>query len=77
MLYGSILGKQLKMEGFIVYRFAARDAEANSQLAAWAKEGKLQCKETVTEGFENTPKALIGLFTGENFGKAVVKVKST
>eukprot|EP00118_Oscarella_pearsei_P024636 m.306485 g.306485 ORF g.306485 m.306485 type:complete len:335 (+) comp41290_c0_seq1:110-1114(+) len=74
MLYGSILGKQLKIEGFIVTRFAARNAEANSQLSSWVKEGKLQCKETVTEGFENTPKAFIGLFTGANFGKAVVKV---
>ncbi|XP_065835940.1 prostaglandin reductase 1-like [Oscarella lobularis] len=74
MLYGSILGKQLKVQGFIVTTFNDKKKEANEQLAEWLKEGKLKYKETVTEGFENTPKAFIGLLTGENFGKAVVKV---
>jgi prostaglandin reductase 1 len=30
--------------------------------------------ETVTEGFENMPKAFMGMLQGENLGKAVVKV---
>ena len=47
---------------------------AKSFLKNNKSQGKLKYKETVTEGFENTPKAFIGLLTGENFGKAVVKV---
>jgi NADPH-dependent curcumin reductase CurA len=31
-------------------------------------------RETVTEGFENAPKAFMGMLRGENVGKAVVKV---
>ena len=36
-------------------------------------QGKLKYRETVTEGFDNMFDAFLGLFTGENTGKAVVK----
>ena len=35
-------------------------------------QGKLKYKETVTKGFDNMPTAFLGLFSGSNFGKAVV-----
>ena len=38
-----------------------------------AMQGKLKNKETVTEGFDNMFDAFLGLFTGANTGKAVVK----
>jgi len=37
------------------------------------QEGKIQVKETVVEGFEKTPEAFIGMLTGKNMGKMVVK----
>ena len=36
--------------------------------------GKSSGKETIIEGIEQAPAAFIGLFTGENFGKMVVKL---
>ena len=36
-------------------------------------QGKLSYKETVTEGFDNMFDAFMGLFKGENTGKALVK----
>ena len=36
--------------------------------------GKIKTRETVTNGIENAPEAFISLFSGGNFGKAVVKV---
>ncbi|XP_062512868.1 prostaglandin reductase 1-like [Corticium candelabrum] len=72
-LQGAILGHQLKVEGFIVLRFADRNDEANSALAQWVKEGKLKWREHVTEGFENMPKAFIAMLKGANIGKAIVK----
>ncbi len=36
-------------------------------------QGKLKCKETVTNGFDNMFDAFVGLFKGDNTGKAVVK----
>jgi NADPH-dependent curcumin reductase CurA len=43
-------------------------------MGAWAKEGKLKWRETIVEGIENAPKAFMGLFTGDNFGKMLVRV---
>ena len=62
------------MRGFIVTDYAARFPEGAMQLAQWLSEGKLKYAETVVEGFENTPRAFIGLFSGENLGKQIVKV---
>ncbi len=62
------------MRGFIITQYAPRFAEGVTQMAQWMAEGKLKYAETIVEGFENTPKAFIGLFTGENLGKQIVKV---
>ncbi len=69
-----LLVRQIKAEGFIVTRWANRFAEGRKQLLTWLREGKLQNRETVYEGFENTPEAFIGLFRGDNTGKAIVKL---
>ena len=42
-------------------------------MAAWIKEGKIKTEETIIEGFDKMPEALIGLFTGSNVGKMLVK----
>ncbi|HXD31991.1 MAG TPA: NADP-dependent oxidoreductase [Pyrinomonadaceae bacterium] len=62
------------MQGFIVTDYAARFGEGVRQMVQWLKEGKLKYAENIVEGFENTPQAFLGLFTGENLGKQLVKV---
>lgn len=42
-------------------------------MATWIQEGKIQAHETVVEGFEKMPEAFIGLFSGANLGKMIVK----
>ena len=63
------------MEGFQVMRWMNRWNEGLKQMATWIQEGKIITKETIVHGFENTPEAFIGLFTGKNTGKMIVKVK--
>ncbi len=62
------------MKGFIVSDYGAYFEDAVKDLAMWLKEGKLTYRETIVEGFENIPEAFLGLFTGENIGKYIVKV---
>jgi len=62
------------MKGFIITAYAARFAEGVTQLSQWLTAGKLKYAETIVAGFENTPQAFIGLFTGDNLGKQIVKV---
>jgi NADPH-dependent curcumin reductase CurA len=59
---------------FIVTEWMEEFDASTKQLGEWIKEGKLKYRETVVEGLENAPTAFKMLFTGENFGKLVVKV---
>lgn len=70
----SIVWNQLKIEGFIVYRWAQRWNEGITQLKQWIDSGKLKYHETITNGFENIPQAFIDMLNGVNTGKAIVKV---
>jgi len=38
------------------------------------RTGRIAVRETIVEGIEAAPQAFIGLFTGANLGKMVVKV---
>lgn len=69
-----LIKKSAKIEGFVVFDFEDEFDEAKKQLADWYNSGKLKYKENLVEGFENIPSAFIGLFSGENIGKQMVKV---
>lgn len=69
-----LLTKQAKAEGFLVFQFFDRFKEGLTQMAQWVREGKIKYREQVVDGFENTPRAFIGLLSGENTGKMLVKV---
>lgn len=73
-LPGVLVMKRLRMEGFIVMDFARDDDKANRALQAWVQQGKIKVVEDVVEGLENAPKALIGLLSGDNKGKRMVRV---
>ena len=69
-----MVGKQMRMEGFIVTTHWNMMAEFQSDLAGWVREGKVTWKETVHEGIASAPDAFMGLFKGENLGKMLVKL---
>ena len=64
-----------RIEGFVsITWLTGKKGNWLPEMAQWLKEGKINVKETVTEGVENWPHAFIQLFTGANVGKVVVKV---
>jgi NADPH-dependent curcumin reductase CurA len=72
--YMSLLVDRARMEGFVVFDYADRYADAVGQLATWRAEGRLRSREHVIEGFDRFPAALLTLFRGENHGKLVLAV---
>ena len=72
--YLALLVQRARMEGFIVFDYAARYQEAAQAMAGWIAAGKLKAREDVVDGLERFPEALVKLFTGENRGKLVLKV---
>jgi NADPH-dependent curcumin reductase CurA len=70
----TLIKKSARMEGFVVFDFQDEFANAKKQLAEWYNSGELKYKENLIEGFENIPSAFIGLFSGDNIGKQIVKI---
>ncbi len=69
-----VVGKQLKIEGFIVIRFAHLRPQFLADMGGWIAEGKLKWEETVFDGIDHAADAFIGLFSGKNTGKMLVKL---
>ena len=68
------LVRRIKIEGFIVSDHLDLWPKAIGELAALAAAKKLTWRETIRDGLENAPKALVELLHGENFGKMLVRV---
>jgi hypothetical protein len=69
-----IVGKRLKLQGFIVFDFVDMRAEFQAEMTQWIKAGKIKWEETIETGVENAPKAFLKLFSGANLGKMLVKL---
>src|SRR3990170_3440421 len=69
-----VVTKRLRVQGFIVSDHFDRLPAFAADMSGWLREGKVRYRETVVEGIENAPAAFIGLLTGENTGKMLVKV---
>ncbi|MFH1809717.1 MAG: NADP-dependent oxidoreductase [Pseudomonadota bacterium] len=59
---------------FLVGEWPDEYPGAIAQLVEWIKAGQLRYREDVVGGFENLPKAFLGLFAGENLGKRLVRL---
>ncbi len=70
----AVIPLRLMIKGFIVSDFMNQTPQFLGDMATWTKEGKMVWKETISDGIENAPAAFIGLFKGDNFGKALVRV---
>ncbi len=69
-----VVGKSLRIRGFIVSEFASLRPQFFADMMGWIAEGKLAWEETVFEGVDKAPDAFIGLFSGGNTGKMLVKL---
>jgi NADPH-dependent curcumin reductase CurA len=74
MLQGMILTKSIKMQGFIVSNYFNRLPDFVQDMSGWVAQGKVKYKEDMVTGLDKAPEAFLGLFSGNNFGKLVVKV---
>ena len=72
--YMSLLVNRARMEGFIVFDFTDRYPQAAKDMVGWIASGDLKHREDIVEGFDTFPETLNKLFSGDNFGKLVLKV---
>lgn len=70
-----VLTRSILVKGFIVRNYTERFEEAQCQLSDWLRAGKITYKETIVNGFDRLPGAFLGLFTGNNIGKMLVRIE--
>lgn len=73
-LMDMILGKRLKLQGFMVFDDEAVTDEFHATMGPLLQQGEIVNLEDVTEGLENAPARFIGMLNGGNFGKTLIKV---
>ncbi len=69
-----VIQRRLTLRGFIVSDHGARRPEFISDMTTWIREGEINYDETIAEGLDAAPEAFLGLFSGANLGKMVVRL---
>jgi NADPH-dependent curcumin reductase CurA len=73
-LMRAVLVNRLHIQGFIVWDYAAQEAEFMAEMSRWIGEGRVKYREDFVDGLEYAVGAFQGLLQGRNFGKLVVRV---
>lgn len=69
-----LIGMRIRMQGLLVSDHMDRAGEFYADMGAMLAKGQLKSEETVVEGLDAMPDAFLGLFTGNNRGKMLVRV---
>lgn len=69
-----VVGKSIRMQGFIVTQFAHLQPQFLDDMGGWIAEGRIRWEETVFDGVAKAPDAFVGLFSGSNTGKMLVRL---
>jgi NADPH-dependent curcumin reductase CurA len=69
-----VIAMRIRVQGFIYTDYMSRMGEFHRDMGGWIARGQVKARDTVVQGLEQTPQAFLGLFTGQNTGKMLVKL---
>lgn len=70
----NIIRQRINVKGFIYTDYMAEMAEFYREMGGWIASGAVTSRETVHDGIEAMPDAFLGLFSGDNTGKMLVRL---
>jgi hypothetical protein len=70
-----VFARRLTLRGFMIRDHRDRFEDFRRDVTQWLREGRIRYRETVVDGLERAPEALIGLLQGENLGKMLVRIE--
>ena len=69
-----VIGMRIRLQGFIWTDYLGHMGDFYRDMDGWIANGQVKSRETVVDGLEQTPEAFLGLFSGKNTGKMLVKL---
>jgi NADPH-dependent curcumin reductase CurA len=65
---------ELTLRGFRGSSYVDRMRDMQREVGAWLRDGRLRSRESVVEGLERAPEALVRMLAGEMTGKTLVRI---
>jgi hypothetical protein len=65
---------RIRLQGFIYFDFASKMGDFYRDMGGWLASGQVKSRDTVVEGLDQTLEAFLGLFSGANTGKMLVRL---
>ena len=69
-----IIAMRIRLQGFIYTDYLGQLGDFYRDVGGLIASGQMMARDTVVEGLERTPEAFLGLFSGANTGKMLVKL---
>jgi NADPH-dependent curcumin reductase CurA len=69
-----VIAMRITVRGFLYGDYVSRLDEFYRDMGQWAASGQIKSHDTVMDGLESTPDAFLGLFSGANTGKMLVRL---
>ena len=69
-----IIAMRIRLQGFIYTDYMGKMGDFYRDMGGWLANGQVKSRDTVVEGLDQTLEAFLGLFSGANTGKMLVKL---
>jgi NADPH-dependent curcumin reductase CurA len=69
-----LVTRRMSVHGILVTDHLEKLPAYQATAQEWLRDGRLRFRETVVDGLERMPDALLGLYRGDNVGKMVVRL---
>ena len=69
-----IIAMRIRLQGFIYTDYMGKMGDFYREMGGWLATGQVKSRDTVVEGLDKTLEAFLGLFSGANTGKMLVRL---
>ncbi|WP_118857688.1 NADP-dependent oxidoreductase [Sphingomonas mesophila] len=69
-----VIAMRIRLQGFIYTDYLPRLGDFYRDMGGWIASGQVKSRDTVVDGLEGTFDAFLGLFSGANTGKMLVRL---
>jgi NADPH-dependent curcumin reductase CurA len=69
-----VIAARIRLQGFIYTDYLSEMGDFYRDMGGWIASKQVTSRETIRDGIESMPDAFLGLFSGDNLGKMLVRL---